>query len=199
MEVKHFRLFFVFMVAGLGDLIWESSNFSNTPNTKERSKFILRWLRDLGNTFLEQNLRLKTLGYLFFIHAILLTCCLDAPWLTFDCYWRNSVIHLILITLHLGYQFLIQRLFAGVGSLHLIEFWVGIDHKGITHLVTHPNCRKYSPQTCTQIFQNVEMPPIPPNSYSLTLWWHLGLHNTSLNARFSMQNFSVCWSIKSTS
>ena len=34
------------------------------------SNFTLRWLLDLGNTSLEQNLRLKTLGYLLFIPAI---------------------------------------------------------------------------------------------------------------------------------
>ena len=37
---------------------------------KKRCKFTLRWLLDLGNTSLEQNLRLKTLGYLLFIPAI---------------------------------------------------------------------------------------------------------------------------------
>ena len=34
-EVEHFRLFFVFLVAGLVDLSWESSNFSNAPNTEK--------------------------------------------------------------------------------------------------------------------------------------------------------------------
>ena len=37
---------------------------------KNRCNFTIRWLLDLGNTSLEQNLKLKTLGYLLFIHAI---------------------------------------------------------------------------------------------------------------------------------
>ena len=35
------------------------------------------------------------------------------------------------------------------------------------------------------------------NSNSLKLWWSLDLHNTSLDAKFSFQNFNFCSSIKS--
>ena len=34
-EGEHFRLFFVFLVAGLVDLSWESPNFSIAPNTEK--------------------------------------------------------------------------------------------------------------------------------------------------------------------
>ena len=129
------------------------------------------------------------MGYLLLILAILLTCCLDALRLTFGCYWRNSVTHLMLLTLHLGYQFLIQRWLGWVGSLHLIEFWVGVDHNGITHLATHPKLQKILPHTCTQIFENLEMPPIP-KTVTAWHWWPLGLHNTSLDTGFSVHNFS---------
>ena len=64
---------------------------------KKRCKFTLRWLLDLGNTSLEQNLRLKALGYLLFIPAIFLSVFLTAPWLTFGYYWGNSLTHLMLI------------------------------------------------------------------------------------------------------
>ena len=64
---------------------------------KKRYYFTLRWLLDLGNTSLEQNLRLKTLDYLLFIPAIFFNCCLAAPWLTFGYYWGNSLTHLMLI------------------------------------------------------------------------------------------------------
>ena len=37
---------------------------------KSRCNFTLRWLLDLRNTSLEQNLSLKTLAYLLFIPAI---------------------------------------------------------------------------------------------------------------------------------
>ena len=65
---------------------------------KKRCNFTLRWLLDLGNTSLEQNLRLKTLGCLLFIPVIFLIYCLAAPWSTFGCYQANSLIHPILIT-----------------------------------------------------------------------------------------------------
>ena len=65
---------------------------------KKRCKFTLRWLLDLGNTSVEQNLRLETLGYLLFIPAIFCVCCLYVPWLTFCCHWEKSVLHLMLIT-----------------------------------------------------------------------------------------------------
>ena len=45
---------------------------------------------------LEQNLRLKTLGYLFFIPAIFYIRCLAAPWPTFGYYRGNSLIHPVL-------------------------------------------------------------------------------------------------------
>ena len=34
-EIEHFRLFIVFLVAGLLDLGWESLNFPNAPNTEK--------------------------------------------------------------------------------------------------------------------------------------------------------------------
>ena len=136
---------------------------------KERCKFTLRWLRDLGNTSLEKNLRMKTSGYLLFILFILLNCCLDAPWLTFGFYWRNSVTHLMLTPLHLGYHFLIQRWLGWVGSLHLIEFWVGVDHNGITHLAIHPKLQKILSPYLHSGFSKCGNAPNTQNSYSLML------------------------------
>ena len=54
-EVEHFRLISVFLAAGLVGMSSESLSFSNASNTGKRN-FILRWLLDLGNTSLEQNL-----------------------------------------------------------------------------------------------------------------------------------------------
>ena len=96
-EVKHFRLFFVFLAAGLVDLDSKSLDFSNAPDTEKHTDN-LRWSLDLGSTSLEQSLRLKTLGYLPFIPAIFSICCLAAQWPTFDCYQGNSLIHPMLIT-----------------------------------------------------------------------------------------------------
>ena len=40
------------------------------------------------------------------------------------------------------------------------------------------------------VFPKCGNAPNIQNSYSSTLWWHLGLHNTSLDAKFRVQNFS---------
>ena len=78
-EVNHFRLFFVFLVVGLVDLGWESLKLSIAHIMKKRCNFTLRWLLNLRNTSLEQNIRLKTLGYLLFIPAIFFICCFPSP------------------------------------------------------------------------------------------------------------------------
>ena len=65
----------------LRTLGWKSLNFSNAQILKKRCNFTLRWLLDLENTSLEQNLRLKTLDYLLFIPAIF--------YLLFDCSMAN--------------------------------------------------------------------------------------------------------------
>ena len=76
MGIEHFRLFFVFLVAGLVELDWESLNFWNGPDTKKRCNFNLRWFLDLENISLEQKLRLKTLDNLLFIPIVLSVVCL---------------------------------------------------------------------------------------------------------------------------
>ena len=186
------------MVAGLVDLSWESSNLRIPQTLKEGCKFTLRWLRDLGNTSLEQNLRLNTLGYLLFILAILFTCCLDAQWLTFGCYWRNchspDANHFA-SRLSIFDSKVTQR--GWVSTLNWVR--VGVDHNGITHLATHPKSQKILSSDLHSDFLKCGNAPNTQNSYSLPLWWPLGLYNTSLDARFSVQNFSFCWSIKSTS
>ena len=80
---------------------------------KKRCKFTLRWLLDLGNISLEQNLRLKTLGHLLFIFAIFSICCLADLWLTFAYYWENSLTHLMLIT---AFRLSIFRVFLTGGN-----------------------------------------------------------------------------------
>ena len=65
------------------------------PILKRRCKFTLRWLLDLENSSLEQN---ENLGLFAFHPCYFFICCLGAPWLTFGCYWGNSLTHLMLIT-----------------------------------------------------------------------------------------------------
>ena len=133
------------------DLCWESLNFSNAQILKKKCNFTLSWLLDFGNTSLEQNLRLKTVKNkkqnlrLIVCSLSLIVCffsCFTAPWLIFGSYSGNSLTHLMSLTLHLGYQCLVQRWLRGIGSLLLIECPVGFDHNEITHLPNHPKLQK---------------------------------------------------------
>ena len=176
----------------------EFLNFSNAQILKKRCNFTLIWPLDLGNISLEQNLRLK-IWIICSLSLLLFICCSAAPWLTVGYYWGNSLTHLMLLTLHLGYQFLVQRWLGEVGSLLLIECPVGFDCNDITLLPTHPKLQKTLSQDLHPLFTKYVNTPNTQNSYRLTLWWSFGLHNTSLNAKSSVQSFSFCWSIESMS
>ena len=61
-------------------------------------------------------------------------------------------------------------------------------------------CHNHSPQIVENTlprpassFSKMWKCPQFPNSYRLTLWWPLGLHNTSLDPKFRVQNFSFSW------
>ena len=155
------------------------------PILKKRCKFTLRWLLDLENSSLEQN---ENFGLFAFYPCYFFICCLAAPWLTFGYYWGNSLT-----------QSLVQRWLGKVGSLHLTECPVGFDGNGITHLATRPKLQKILSPHLHPDFPKCGNAPNIQSSYSLTLWWPLGLHNISLDATFSVQNFSFCWWIKSMS
>ena len=101
--------------------------------------------------------------------------------------------------MHLGYQFLVQGWLRGVGYLHLIECPVGFDHNGTIHLATYPILQKILSPDLHSDFPKCENVPNTESSYSLILWWRLSLYNTSLDAKFSVENFSFCWSVKSMS
>ena len=134
---------------------------------KTRQNFTLRWLLDLRNNSLWQNLRQSTLDYLFFIPAIF--------YLLFRCsvaIIEGAVSLTWCWLLHLGYGFLVARRLGVIGSLLLNECLPGFDHGEITTYSVTPNCRKYSSQTCTQFSQNVGMPPMPK---TVIAWYCSGL------------------------
>ena len=96
--------------------------------------FTLRWLLDLGNTFLEQNLRLKTLGYLLFIPAIyffylLFGCPMTNFWLLLSKHSHSpNVNHCIW-----AISFWPKAGLGEVGSVRLTECPVSFDHNAITY------------------------------------------------------------------
>ena len=110
---------------------------------KNRCNFTIRWLLDLGNTSLEQTLRLKTLGYLLFIPAIffffyvLSGCPMANFWLLLSKQsYSPNVNHCI------GYQFLAQN--------WTERSWVSKPNRVPSELWSQchntPNWKKYSAQ-----------------------------------------------------
>ena len=98
--------------------------------------FTLRWHPVLGNISLEQNLSLKTLDFLLFIHAIfyLLFCCSTANfWLLFRKQPHSPHVKYCIWAINFWYKGDSE----GVGSVLLIECPVGFNHNDITHLATH--------------------------------------------------------------
>ena len=160
------RLFFVFLVDGLVDLGWESLTFLMPQILKKRCNFTLRLLLDLGNTSLEQNLRLETLDCLLFIPAIF--------YLLFGCSMVNF--WLLLRKQSHSLMLIIASGLSSFGPKVTWRGWVstpnwvssGIWSKWQPTYPLTPNCRKYSPQTCAQFLQNVEMPPISKTAIA----WH---------------------------
>ena len=134
--------FLFFWLQGSWTRVQNSWIFQKPEILRNRCNFTLRWLLDLGSTSLDQNLRLKALGYLLFIPAIFFICCLTAPWPTFDCYRANSFTHPMLIAAFGLSVF---------GPELKWEDWVSASNWAPSELWSQdhntPNCRKYSAQT----------------------------------------------------
>ena len=142
---------------------------------KRRCKATSRWLLDLENTSLEQNLRLKNLGYFSLSLLFFFICCVAATWPTFGYYWGNSLPHLMIIT---AFR---QSFF---GPIVTRRGWLSTSNWSQWH-----NPLSHSPQIEENTLPRLEPrfpkcgnAPNTQNSYSLTLGWPLGLHNTSLDA-----------------
>ena len=95
--------------------------------------FTLRWLLDLDNTSLAQNLRLKTLVYLLFIPAIyffylLFGCPMANLWLLWSKQSHSTDVNHCIWAIN----FWLKAGVLGDGSLHLTEFPVSFDHNAIT-------------------------------------------------------------------
>ena len=140
-----------------------------------------------------ENFRLFALYSCYFF-----ICCLTAPWLTFGYYWGNSLTHLMLITafgLPIFGPRVTWRDWVSTPNLVPSGLWSQW-HKPLAHSaqIAENTLPRLAPR-----FSKMRKCPNTQKSYSLTLWWPLGLHNTSLDAKFSVQNFSFCWSVKSMS
>ena len=119
-------------------------------------------------------------------------CSLAAPWLSFGYYWGNSLTHLMLITAFGPPIFgprVTCRDWVSTPNLVPSGFWSQW-HKPLAHSAQIPE--NTLPRLAPR-FSKIWKGPITQKSYSLTLWWPLGFHNTSLDAEFSVQNFSFCW------
>ena len=92
---------FVFLVAGLVDLSWESLNFSNAQNTEKGMYLYPKMASRLEKSILRAQSKTGNFGlfalyscYFFFFFISYLA----APWLTYGYYWRTSLTHIMLIT-----------------------------------------------------------------------------------------------------
>ena len=141
----------------------------------------------LGKHLLRVKSKAKNFALFALYPCYFFVCCLAAPWLTFD----QSLIHLMLIIVF-GLRILVQRLLGGVGSHLLIRCPVGFDHNDITHLPTCSKLQKILSPDLHLISPKCGNAANNQSSYSFTLYWPLGLHNTSFDAKFSVQNFSFC-------
>ena len=146
-------------------------------------------------------LRTKSKPEIFGLFALypcfLFICYLAAPWLFFGNYWGNSPTKLMLI-IAFGLSTFGPKVTRRGWSLLLTECPLGFDHNDTTRLLTHPKLQKILSPGLHPVFPKCGNALYTQNSYSLTLWWHLGLQITSMDAKFSVQNFSFC-SIKSMS
>ena len=137
------------------------------------------------------------MGYLLFI-PIFFIFCFTSPWLIFGFYWANSLPHMLITAF--GQSIFGPKVTQGLGLYsNLIECPLSFHHNGITNLATHPKLQQILSWDLYPDFPKCGNTPNTQNNYSLTLQWPLGLHNTSLDAKFSVQNFSFCWKIKSMS
>ena len=162
------------------------------PQTlKNICNFTLRWLLAFDNISLGQRLRLKTLGYLLFISSIfclLLGFPMANFWLLLMKQSFSSNVNHCIWGTYFG-----PKLNGWGWSLHLIECPLSFDHNAITHLATHPKLQKILSQDLHPVLQKCGNAPNAQKSYSLKLWWPLGLHNTSLDVKLRAQNFRFCW------
>ena len=63
-------------------------------------------------------------------------------------------------------------------------------HNAIIHLAKHPKLQKILSQDLHTVFSKCGNVSNTQNSYSLTLWWSLGLYNTSLYASLVFQTLA---------
>ena len=100
---------------------------------KNRCNFTLRWVLNLGNTSLEQHLRLKTLVICSFFQLFFFICCFSNCWLLSKKQPQSSnVNHCIWV---IGFWHTAE--IGGFGSLHLTEFPVSFDHNDIRPPLIH--------------------------------------------------------------
>ena len=145
--------------------------------------------------YLRAKPKVKNFGLLAIYHYYLFVCSLTAPWLTFGYYWESSpcpdvnyciwAINFCPKVARRGWVSTCNWVPSGLWSQ-----W----HNPLNH---SPQIAENTLPTLEPSFSEMwKCPQYSQNSNSLKLWWSLGLHNTSLDAKFSVQNFNFCWSIK---
>ena len=156
----------------------------------------------LGKHLLRTKSKAEKFGLYALYPCFLFICCLVAQWLIFGYCWRNSLTHLMLI-IAFG-RSIFGRKVTGRSSVSTSN-WVpnGFSsqwHNPLTHSsqIARNALPKLAP-SFSKMWKYHQCSQCLQNSLSLRLEWPLGLQNTSLDANFSVQNFSFCGSVKSMS
>ena len=155
-----------------------------------------------GKHLVRATSKAKNFGLFALYPCYFFICCLAAPWLTLGCYWENSLTDLMLAIasgLSIFGPKLARRGWVSTSNWVPSGLWSQW-HNPLTHSpqIAKNTLPKLAPSfskmwkfhQCSQCLQN---------SFILRLEWPLGLQNTSQDAKFSVQNFSFCGSVKSMS
>ena len=97
-EVEHFRLFSVFLAAGLVDTSTGSLNFPKASNTEKQMLLYPKMASRIGQHLLRSKSKTENFGLFALYSSYCFICCLTAPWPTSGCYRANSLTHPMLIT-----------------------------------------------------------------------------------------------------
>ena len=160
-------------------------NFPKASNTEKQMKLYYKIASRLGQHLLRSKSKAENYGlfalYSNYFFYLLFDCPMTNFWLlSSKQYHSPNVNHCIW-----AISFWSRAEMGGVGSVHLTECPVSFDHKAITPQIAGNTLASHKPS-----FSKMWKCPQYQNRHSLTLWWPLGLQNTSLDAKLRVQNFN---------
>ena len=187
MEVEHVRLFAVFLAAGLVEMNSESLHFSNASSIEKQIQLYPQAVSRLGQHLLRANSKVENFGlfalyssfFLFFI------CLFGCPMTKFWLLSSKQSLSPNVNHCNWAIRFWPRAGLGRAGSLHLTECPVSFDRNAITPHIVENTLPRLKPSfseiwKCSQYSKLV----------LLDILVTFRLENTSLDAKFRVQNFS---------